>query len=516
MHDSRAWRQALLILAGTTLLRLVIGAIVPLLPDETYYWDWSRTLMPGYFDHPPTIAFLIRAGTAIFGQTSLGVRFFPILAGTGAAAAIAFTARRLAGDDAARLATVLFTCMPIAAVGLVVATPDAPMLCAVSWTMYAVVRALQASPAPGGRPPLHWWLVAGASIGTAMASKYSSVLFPLGLLLAFVAHARLQNKFGERGPYLAVVVASVILLPVLWWNATHDWVSFRFQLGHGLGEPKGGALGALNRELALVGGQVGLVSPILFYFVIRAVKRAFEPTPDGLRLVLAVVATSCLVFFIYSATRRSVEANWPAIAYLPAVVLLATEPLDSWRSERWLSRGIVLGGVLSVIVYVHVLFPILPLPAPRDQVAKAFGWELLAERLQKNSEFVTSRASFGSSDLYFAAERYQDASELAFHLNRHPRVFSLNLTGRANQYDLWGTFAERAPAGASMLLVLDDEPTDPRVIRKLTCCFRRIDARESVALVRRGATSSRKRLWFLSGWNGEWPRRDQPFPWTEP
>jgi hypothetical protein len=22
-------------------------------PDETYYWEWSQWLAPGYYDHPP-------------------------------------------------------------------------------------------------------------------------------------------------------------------------------------------------------------------------------------------------------------------------------------------------------------------------------------------------------------------------------------------------------------------------------------------------------------------------------
>jgi len=306
VHDSRAARQALAILAGTTLLRLVVGAIVPLFPDETYYWDWSRTLASGYFDHPPIIALLIRAGTAIFGDTALGVRFFPILAGTGAALGLMQSARVMAGDDAANLATRVFVCLPLATVGLVLATPDAPMLCAAAWTMYAVIRALR----PGDIPrSLDWWVLAGICAGLAMASKYTAVLLPAALALAFVSHPRLQNKFGEPGPWLAVLVASLVMAPVLWWNAAHDWVSFRFQLGHGFGDPKGGALGLVNRELELIAGQIGLVSPILIYFLVRAIKRSMDPTPDGVRLALGVVSACCLVFFLFSATRRSVEPN---------------------------------------------------------------------------------------------------------------------------------------------------------------------------------------------------------------
>jgi hypothetical protein len=514
VNDSRAWRQALAILAGTTVLRLIVGAIVPLFPDETYYWDWSRTLKAGYFDHPPMIAVLIRAGTAIFGHHAFGVRFFPILTGTGAAAAITLTARELAGDAAARLATLVFACLPIAAVGLVLATPDSPMLCAVAWTMYFVVRALDAEESEGEQRRVKYWLAAGGAMGLAMSSKYTSVLFPVAIGLAFVSHPRLQNKFGEPGPYLAVVVASLVLVPVLGWNATHDWVSFRFQLGHGMGPPRGGLPGALNREFELAGGQIALVSPILFYFVVRAVKRGFEPTPDGLRMTLALASTCCAAFFLYSATRRPVEANWPAIAYLPAVVLLATDPPELSSDARWFDRGLALGAALSCIIFVHALFPILPVPARQDQIAKAFGWELLAHKVDQRRALVMSRASFGGG-LFFAAERYQDASELAFHLSDHPRVFSLNLVGRPNQYDLWSTFPERAGGGAALLLVLDDEPNEPRIIRKLSCCFRRIDAGESVALVRGEDVAARKRLWFLQGWSGEWPRRDQPFPWID-
>jgi 4-amino-4-deoxy-L-arabinose transferase-like glycosyltransferase len=511
LHDARAWRHVLVILAGTTILRLALGTFVPLFPDEAYYWDWSRTLQPGYFDHPPVIALLVRAGTALFGHTPLGVRFFPILAGTGAAAGLAFAARALDGDEAARTATLVFACLPLAAAGFVLATPDAPMLCAVAWALYAVIRALQSRVA--SRDALRWWSLAGLCIGVAMASKFTAVLVPVAIAVACVIHPRLQNRYGEKGPYLAVAIAALVLAPVLWWNARHDWVSFQFQLGHGLGAPKGGAVGALNRELELVGGQIGLVSPILFFFIVRALRRAITPTPDGLRLVLAVVAASCLAFFVYSATRRSVEANWPALAWLPAIILLATEPPMPWREDRWLNRGLVLGAALSAVVCVHALFPILPLPAPRDQVAKAFGWDAVGAAIDRRSAWLTSRASFGGT-LYVAAERYQDAALLAFHVSGHPRVFSLNLSGRPNQYDLWRSFPERASAGSTLLLVLDDESQEPKEIRKLSCCFH-IDQGESVALMRRGQLITRKRLWLLSAWNGEWPRRDQPFPWTD-
>jgi 4-amino-4-deoxy-L-arabinose transferase-like glycosyltransferase len=57
-----------------TALRLAVAATMPLSPDEAYYWVWSRALAPGYLDHPPMVALWVRAGTAIAGDTALGIR----------------------------------------------------------------------------------------------------------------------------------------------------------------------------------------------------------------------------------------------------------------------------------------------------------------------------------------------------------------------------------------------------------------------------------------------------------
>ena len=97
----RAWTTALIVTAGAAVIRLVIGGSTPLFPDETYYWEWSRRLATGYFDHPPMIAWLIRGGTTIAGDTALGVRLLPILAGLVAGLVVMHGARRLGGSGAA-------------------------------------------------------------------------------------------------------------------------------------------------------------------------------------------------------------------------------------------------------------------------------------------------------------------------------------------------------------------------------------------------------------------------------
>jgi 4-amino-4-deoxy-L-arabinose transferase-like glycosyltransferase len=39
------------------------GRLDALTADEAYYWMWSKHLAFGYYDHPPMVALVIRAGT---------------------------------------------------------------------------------------------------------------------------------------------------------------------------------------------------------------------------------------------------------------------------------------------------------------------------------------------------------------------------------------------------------------------------------------------------------------------
>jgi 4-amino-4-deoxy-L-arabinose transferase-like glycosyltransferase len=505
--ESRAWRAAVVVVVAAWLVRLAFAARLPLFPDETYYWDWSRRLQGGYFDHPPMIALLIRAGTALaalfgVGPSPLAVRFFPVLAGALATLAAAATARRLAGARAALIAAVSFAIMPLAAAGLVLATPDAPLLAFEAIALYAVVRALEVSPRT--RASLGWWSIAGTFVGLAFASKYTSIFFPLSVALAILLRPSLRARLREPGPYVACVLAVLVFAPVLVWNARHDWISFRFQLEHGLGTPKGSAL---NRELELIGGQLGLVTPILFALAAASVWRALRHPRDDAHFVLAVVAVGSWAFYLYSAIHRRVEANWPAPAYIPALVLLASQVVGSPSAalSRWLRRGLVLAGVLVGAVYAYVLAPVLPIPARKDPLARALGWESLAASADSARHTLGARVWFG-------ADRYQDVSELAYHLPGQPDVVCVCLTGRHNQYELWPSFASRAARGDALILALDERP--PGVVHenvaRLAPHFTRVRQGALAPLLRGGDTVSVRRLWTLEGYTGGWPTRTEP------
>jgi 4-amino-4-deoxy-L-arabinose transferase-like glycosyltransferase len=512
--DARGWRSALLVTAGATLLRLVFAALLPLFPDEAYYWDWSRGahLAAGYFDHPPLIAVLVRMGVELFAAlglapSPLAVRFFAVLAGGIASLAAAAIAGRLAGGIAARTAAIVFALMPLAASGLVLATPDAPLLAASAVGLYAVVRALES---PGDAPAaLLWWSAAGVALGLAFASKYTSILLPITVTAAVLIRPSLRAHLRAPGPYVACVLATLVFVPVLQWNAAHDWISFRFQLQHGLGTPKGSAI---KRELDLIGGQLGLVSPILFVLMAQAVWNALRRPADDLRFTLAVVAVGSWLFFVYSALRRSVEANWPAPSYIPGVALLAAtyvmrDVSPAWR--RWVNRGMALAGVMVVVIYVHALVPIIPLlSARRDPLARSAGWDRVGAQV---SSLQSTPAAGGPSRTWLAADRYQEVSELAFHSAGQQTVFCLCLGGRHNQYELWPGFAQTAKPGDALIALVDERPDSVmhETVAKLAPYFGSVRRDALAPLLRGRDTVMVRRLWVLQRWRGGWPARSE-------
>jgi len=507
-RERRLRLAAVTVTVLATLVRLLFAARLPLFPDETYYWEWSRRLAGGYFDHPPMIALLIRAGTAVLSApidpSALGVRFWSVLAGGVTGLATSAIAWRLAGGAAAVRAAVIFALMPLAASGLALATPDAPLLATSAVGLYFVVRALQ-SPIRS-RESLLWWSGAGLALGLAFASKYTSILLPLTITAAVLVRPSLRARLREPGPYVACVLATLVFLPVLQWNATHDWISFRFQIQHGLGAPKGSAL---KRELDLIGGQLGLVSPIVFALMAYAVWRTIRRPLDDVRFALAVVAVGSWVFFVYSAMRRSVEPNWPAPSYIPGVALLAaiatTEGL-----QRWLRRGVALAAVLVGVLYVHALVPILPIPARRDPLARNEGWSGVAARMNE------AKVPVGGGVSRLGAARYQDVSELAYHTTGEglgeptPSVICTCLSGRHNQYDLWPGFPQVAKPGDALILLLDESAGVPETSAALAPYFATVSRGALAPQLRGDDTVSVRRIWILEGYRGGWPPRAEP------
>ena len=109
-NNIRPQRQlwlAITLIAVLTAMRAVYAAVMELRTDEAYYWTWSKENVLSFLDHPPMIAWFIRFGTAIFGDTNFGVRFAGLVAMLVTQLLLADIVRRVTHDIRAALLAVL-------------------------------------------------------------------------------------------------------------------------------------------------------------------------------------------------------------------------------------------------------------------------------------------------------------------------------------------------------------------------------------------------------------------------
>jgi len=504
MNDRR-WHAALAVIALSAIVRLAFAALIPVFPDEAYYWDWSRRLAAGYFDHPPGIALIIRLGAVIAApfdivSSSTRLRLGVAIAGFVASLATIATARHIAGSRAALRAAFVLAVLPLSAAGLVLATPDVPVLAAEAIALYCVVHALDSD--VRSRASFAWSVATGVALGAAFASKYTSIFLPIGAVIAIASRHSLRARFREPGPYVACVVATLVFLPVLRWNADHAWISFLYQVKHGLAASEGSSLRAAWRhEGDFFGGQAGLITPILFVMIAVAVWRSLKSASDDRRFLLGVVALITFAFFTYSALRHRVEPNWPSPAYIPAIILVSTQDW-SGRGARWLAGGICLAALVSIVIYAQAVTPILPLTPPRDPIARAFGWRELATSVVNEAEATSAESG---KRTWLGGDRYQEAAELAFWSRGHQTTFATNIAGRPNQYDLWPRFADLAQPGDNLVLVLDETDEPHAALRLLQPYFHSVDRGLLVPMMRGSGLIGSRRIWTLVGWRGGWP-----------
>jgi Dolichyl-phosphate-mannose-protein mannosyltransferase len=311
--DVRLVRNTSLTILALVVLRLAAAAVTPLTFDEAYYWVWSKHLAGGYYDHPPMVAFVIRAGTMIAGDTEFGVRLVSILLALPMSYAIYRAAAILFdGVRVAATAAILLNVTLMAAVGTLIVTPDSPLLVASSFVLFFLAKVLQT-----GRGA--WWLAVGAAVGAALLSKYTALFFGVAILIWLVAVPELRRWFASAWPYLGGLLAFALFAPVILWNADHQWVSFIKQIGRARVEEFRPAFIA---ELAPT--QIVFATPLVFILgsmglhALAFRKAGARPA----RVLINAMFWTITVYFVWHALHARVEANWFAPIY-PALVIAA-------------------------------------------------------------------------------------------------------------------------------------------------------------------------------------------------
>ena len=480
--------------------------MLPLFSQESYYWTYAQRPDLSYFDHPPMVAWLIWLGTALFGDGALGVRLGSWLCGLGVTLLGATMLRQFGvGARGQSMWMLLSIAAPILAMTHFLANPDSPLVMCWTLVMFAMWRAREGM--------LMWWLVAGIAAGGALLSKYTAAFLAASGVIVLLMDPMMRRQLRRPGPYAAVLMASVVFLPVLIWNFRNDFESFRFQTGERFAR---GELG-WHWFLEFIGGQALVFHPVLVVAIGWSVlwwTRTVRRDPRGL-WVLAF-GLPLPLWFAASSLWIQVKINWLA----PACVPLALGAVVWWmeRGRILLRRRAARAAVWSLLM-VPAVAPLAPLLAllPPNRGTSWTGWEEIAARAEIWEDRLDALDGIEGNLFFFAAD-YRDAAQLGrsvllFRRNEkppeHPLAGSIdfeptmaqNVLGRrALQYDHWAS--PRSSVGQDAIFVLPRPQQRVDMVREAAKRFVSIQRVERVEVRRCGVHVLDADIFVCRGYKG--------------
>jgi 4-amino-4-deoxy-L-arabinose transferase-like glycosyltransferase len=260
------------------------------------------------------------------------------------AAAILFGGQRVASS-----ATILLNVTLMAAVGTLIVTPDAPLLVASSFVLFALAKVLQT-----GRGA--WWLAVGVATGAALLSKYTALFFGPAILTWLVVVPKLRRWLISPWLYLGGLVALAMFAPVILWNADHHWVSFIKQMGRARIADFRPAFIA-----ELIPTQIAFATPLVWILGAMGLYALFKRSAGalGARALINTTFWTIVAYFTWHSLHARVEANWFAPVY-PAFAIAAAVAanLTQWDAHqqrtvdfclRWAAPSAVLMFALLVV-----------------------------------------------------------------------------------------------------------------------------------------------------------------------
>ena len=417
--------------------------------DELYFAACGEHLAWGYVDQAPLIALIARVSRTLFGDSLASLRFFPALAAGATVWIGGAIARELGGGRFAQmLASVSALCAPIYLTfgNLLTMNAFEPLF----WSLCALlaIRAIRLD-----RP--HLWLAFGLVSGIGIENKHSMLFFGAAIVFGLLA-TEARTEFRARWIWLGGLLALLIFLPNLLWQAANGWPTLEFLRYRQAAENVPlSALTFIAQQGLLTGPLAAPVAAAGFLFLLggRAVRPYRFLAYGYLVLLAALIALNGKIYYlapydvilfgaggvwVERAIARARRAFWKPAILAPIVAAgLAAAPLAlpilpvdaAARYSRFFG-----------VEKVHVEYQ--PTGALPQLFADMFGWE---NQVATAADVLHGLEPGEQQRAVILAGDYGEAAAVDFFGARYglPKAVSAE-----NAYYLWG------PGGASDDLVI--------------------------------------------------------------
>jgi 4-amino-4-deoxy-L-arabinose transferase-like glycosyltransferase len=408
-----------LLLVVTMLLHLLVMGGIDLGVDEAHYALYGLFIDWSYFDHPPLVGWL-QAVVLLFSDSEFALRLWPLLF----TALATWLLYRLTADLFPQApkwtpfisVLLLHSALMFQLLGIAM-VPEVPLLVAGLASTLFLWRAVQGN-------QYRDWLLLGVMLGLAGLSKYTAVTLAIGVVIFLIWHSGWRSLLNPR-LWVTAVVAIVLVLPVFYWNAQHDWISFAYQMGHGLPDRNW----SLHRFTLALAGQLLTYGPAVVIFGSAAVFSYVRRSDAGGRLLLAMILPLFLLLF-WGAGLEETLPHWSLMGWVLSMPLAACWIMER-LNRRWLrntARGSAVYSLLIILLAHFILFvpQAVPFSPFKHPLSDMLGWREAAQQA------LVLQQQHPGSVIYLG--NWATASRIAW----YARPATVKVADeRYDQFDLW-------------------------------------------------------------------------------
>ncbi len=384
-------------------INLLQALFTPLISDESYYWMYSQNPDWGYFDHPPMISLLIKAGYSIF-RNELGVRLLVVFCQLLTLLVI----WQLTDEEARQrkenvlLLIMIISIMPIINIYGFVAAPDSPLLL---FTAVFVLIYKKFTEQDNWKNTLLLSMVMAA----IMYSKYHGALV---IILVILSNIKLLKnpKF-----YIAGIFAVVLFLPHIYWQYSNGFPSVKYHLAERVTAFNITNVPEYFLNLLLILNP--LIFPVCVYLMIKSkIKNTVERASY-------FVFIGFILFFFVASFRYHIEPQWMAAAAIPMIIIVFNNIDNKSKIAAYIKWVTVFLLPLIFFTRIALAADFLPIKFLKKQYHETRKWAKEIEQIAGDNPVVFTNS-------------YQNASKYTFYTKKFAHSLN-NLNYRKNQYDLW-------------------------------------------------------------------------------
>jgi hypothetical protein len=364
--------------------------------DEGYYWFYAQHLQWGYYDHPPMIAAMIKAGSFLL-PGELGVRLFNVVFST----AGLYLFFRLLPDTfkSTKKTYLVLLSAPLLHYLTFIVFPDGPLLFFSLAFLFLYKRFLEKETWPAA-------LLMGTSLALMAYSKYHGALV---LLFTILANPKLL-KSGYF--YFSLFIAALFFAPHIWWQYQNDFPTLKYHLS---GRTGGWSFKHVGEYISQ---QIFAIGPGLIFLPFVT-----KPT-DVFERTLTFIIVGTLSFFLVSSFKTFVHFHWTSIALFP-LLYFAVAYYNNPQKNNLFKSLLIPFIVLFFVARILLMFPVIP------------GMHVGEDYYHGRSAWAKEIAAAAKRRPVFMPNNLREASLYSFYSGTQG-VTLYTRPEKKSQYELWG------------------------------------------------------------------------------